>query len=591
MPSNSFNRMRGLPLIVALMCGEVFLLLHGFSEGADDGLNTVRPQPTKGDPADINKRSGTGRTFVGVNDSCRICHLKPTQNDAIPGLGGTVDDSWVLLNEVEIWGRYDKHYQAFAVLLNDQSQRMAKILKIVDENKKSQIHRDQRCLACHSAMPLAQMEAVNGLVPVKLTTDPRLDLGVSCEGCHAPAGDGINGLPGWEDIHRSKTKWRFMSADQKQRKYGFYDVRSTVSKIRMCLSCHLGNAKEGKVVTHEMYAAGHPPLPGFEIETFIDQEPRHWRPFGEKSKAIRNEFLKETNRKFSPQNLHRTKSLIIGALLNLSESLKLVADLCANEASPVVKIDWPELAQFACFACHHELQSPAWRQRRKLNGFPGRPMLHEWPTALVQLALLIADVPETELDRQMREVRDATNQRPFGNPHMLQTSTRKVAKWADDLAEKLEQRNLTHAHGVMIENEICKLAMTKTLDYDSARQLVWAFQIVYSERKSKGSKKQSGRQPGWYDIKKPGEFVGWYENRKGLDAIERKLASLESMFLLDLRKGRTTSQELRGEDRPVLEVDLKLSLPMTASYEPSAFKTQFKQIADLLQRNQPGLFK
>ena len=32
----------------------------------------------------------------------------------------------------------------------------------------------------------------------------------------------------------------------------------------MCLSCHLGNAREGRVVTHEMYAAGHPPLPGFE---------------------------------------------------------------------------------------------------------------------------------------------------------------------------------------------------------------------------------------------------------------------------------------------------------------------------------------
>ena len=35
------------------------------------------------------------------------------------------------------------------------------------------------------------------------------------------------------------------------------------------------------MVTHEMYAAGHPPLPGFEIATFCSQMPPHWESAAE----------------------------------------------------------------------------------------------------------------------------------------------------------------------------------------------------------------------------------------------------------------------------------------------------------------------
>src|SRR5438034_7388462 len=43
------------------------------------------------------------------------------------------------------------------------------------------------------------------------------------------------------------------------------------------MECHAGNAEKGKVVTHAMFAAGHPPLPNFEVGYFSRNLPQHWR--------------------------------------------------------------------------------------------------------------------------------------------------------------------------------------------------------------------------------------------------------------------------------------------------------------------------
>ena len=63
------------------------------------------------------------------------------------------------------------------------------------------------------------------------------------------------------------------------------DLWDPVRRAETCASCHVGNHDEGKVVTHAMYAAGHPPLPGFETATFGDLEPRHWQYLSEKTPA------------------------------------------------------------------------------------------------------------------------------------------------------------------------------------------------------------------------------------------------------------------------------------------------------------------
>jgi len=40
---------------------------------------------------------------------------------------------------------------------------------------------------------------------------------------------------------------------------------------------------------------------------------------------------------------------------------------------------WPELAEYDCFACHHDLEDPSWRRRRVVAGLPlGQPAWGTW---------------------------------------------------------------------------------------------------------------------------------------------------------------------------------------------------------------------
>ncbi len=166
--------------------------------------------------------------------------------------------------------------------------------------------------------------------------------------------------------------------------YGYYDIRSPVSRTRMCLSCHVGNVREGRVVTHEMFAAGHPPLPGFDVETFsqpgtatLAKLPRKIgrharRVFGKNQKTRGQKPRKRGWRTENGANdLHNTRDLLIGSLVNLSEMLRLTLDL----ADPDVTVpnrrqrigqagpneQWPEFALFRLLFLPHDLQDQGWR--------------------------------------------------------------------------------------------------------------------------------------------------------------------------------------------------------------------------------------
>ena len=70
-----------------------------------------------------------------------------------------------------------------------------------------------------------------------------------------------------------------------------------------------------------MYAAGHPPLPGFEIATFTQQMPKHWVDFADKSADVQDNFLKNSkdplydSKAYKKSDLHRTRTLLTGALV------------------------------------------------------------------------------------------------------------------------------------------------------------------------------------------------------------------------------------------------------------------------------------
>ncbi len=547
------------------------------------------------------------RLYLGLADSCINCHTRNTAPPApnapqirIPGFPVVTNDGWALLNESYTWAGQDKHYGSYAVLLNDRSKRMAQILKIVDDEGNSIIHRDLRCIACHSGMPIYEMkrdEGRPGMIDESMVQDKRLSFGVSCEGCHGSAGDADSNdkIKSWVSIHTSKTEWRYKDPHTKADEYGYFDVRSPVSRSRMCLSCHVGNVHEGRVVTHEMYAAGHPPLPGFDVETFSQQEPAHWRNFHEKPKKIRDEFLESTKTwrttEWNETDLHNTRDLLIGVLVNLSEMLKLNANLADSDVKIPIgsktwqsdgSQQWPELAQFACYACHHDLRGDGWRIQRTPIGVPGRPPLQEWPFALTKLAVKSTGSNHEELLTLIEKVKQAGVDGPFGNREDLKTLGPKLAAQLDAVAKELEQRNIPREAAQPLLLDLIELAEKETLDYDSARQLVWAFRVIYDDWKRDPNDKKD-----FFEIKKIDEVPGWYSATDNLTGVKQILAGFEADILLDLRKGRSTIGTVgQGEEneRLVLEWEPQKALPKIGSYNPETVRNKLMELKPMLMK-------
>ena len=162
---------------------------------------------------------------------------------------------------------------------------------------------------------------------------------------------------------------------------------------------------------------------------------------------------------------------------------------------------WPDFARFDCYACHHDLQVPPnWRQQtRGFSGGYGRPMTPTWPAALVQLGITVA-YPDEKKDASKREEMDrqldteveaffnAMKARPFGDLKQAARAAAALADWSKSVAKALqkvtEDPKKTAVDGQMavrLLHQLCEMAQSNTLDYDSARQIAWAFRAIYKE--------------------------------------------------------------------------------------------------------------
>src|SRR5262249_51433569 len=159
------------------------------------------------------------------------------------------------------------------------------------------------------------------------------------------------------NLKSEREAWRKRPRGEKQRDFGVTDLWDPATRAALCASCHVGNREEGKGVTHEMYSPGHPPLPGFAGGPFFDQIPRPWQYEREKDKKVR-ELLH-----FDPREREQTKLIVIAAAVNLAQE----ACLLAAQGGAALRAAEPDkraldLANFECFACHHDLKTPSWRQ-------------------------------------------------------------------------------------------------------------------------------------------------------------------------------------------------------------------------------------
>jgi len=473
------------PIVLAGMACLAVLGLWTVDRGPAHAQNKDAPKVEKDDKADkadkVDQPAKKLPKYLGAG-TCTQCHTE--------GPAARYDDKFVLLTEYATWRTQDKHAFAYLALAGPRGQRMGELLGI-DPTK------DDSCLNCHS-MNFPKERRGEAF---------RLSDGVSCDGCHGPSQD-------WLQPHFDRS-WRLKTAVEKEQ-LGMRNLRDPVVRGEICSSCHVGSAAEGKVVSHAMYAAGHPPLPNFEVATFSRNMPQHWRdrrdvPFlvdppaeiaGTKiDKAQVQKLYHMASADYQQSQLALTSSVV--CLRTFTNLVAERANLDAGQRTPSrvwpelnikawadAKLPelWPQLmmAQADCYACHHELQQPSWRQLRGYSGPPGRPQTLSWPYALPGRGLGFEGNDALDQFRKHREaVQAACNLRPFGDPARLAAAGKEFAGWSSETINSLKLADAEPDRARLLR-QLCTLPADAYPDYDSARQIVSAVRTIWQEWQPKG---------------------------------------------------------------------------------------------------------
>ncbi len=248
-------------------------------------------------------------------------------------------------NEWEKWYQDGKgpHYRAHMQLMEDpRSDVMAKLL--YGEDAKA-IERNE-CLSCHALFPEKERRDTRFVTPD----------GVSCESCHGYGRERERN--GWADIHQDRAAFFGKYSTQQRTEMGFYDLRDLARRAERCMSCHVGT--ESQRVTHDMMAAGHPPLM-FEMDYYSGGVPKHW--------PEKNSYLSEDE-----GDWFHVRNWATGQAVALRESLHRLIEWSAGKG----KMDF---AFLDCYACHHNIDQKTkqlnWRQKRGFIGARGEPTWDE----------------------------------------------------------------------------------------------------------------------------------------------------------------------------------------------------------------------
>ncbi len=467
------------------------------------------------------RAAGDGKLtpFVYGARWCANCHAGSSEKLATPAESA----GWICqMNEYLTFDAKDRHGLAFKALVGERGKRMGELLG-------TDVTKLDACVNCHGV-------ATKG-VDVQLY-DRETD-GVTCVACHGASAE-------WVEMHqRASGPWRSLDRAQKESRYGMKDLWNPVRRAETCASCHIGNYEQGKVLTHAMYAAGHPPLPSLEVASYCDLEPRHWQTLREKTPERRARLGK-----VNAEPLEETRQVVLGGLVELRQSIKLLADQAEHGRPGDLIAPWPDFARFDCTACHHELSqglgaSP--RQVRRIGGAPGRPTISDWSLALANLSS--DSTPATPFapsgsgdESAVAELTRLLNHAPFGAPRAIVPVARKAVAALDRSLEAIERTTIDTAFAHKVLLRLCNQAAIVP-DHDSARQVAWAFRAIYRER---------------------GEHNA---------TILRELDALGTELALDLPPAKI---------KRLIEPELAARLRIAGSFDARLYRTRFARIAAAL---------
>jgi hypothetical protein len=418
---------------------------------------------------------------------------------------------------------------------------MAKVLKY-------DVTRSAKCLSCHGVdkyagtpLPAGEFDVAARFELGPKGGDPP---GVTCNACH-----GLR--PKWQFDHTipkgGKMVWRDLTPEKKA-EAGMRDLRNPVVKAALCVSCHVGNAAEGKVVTHEMYAAGHPPLPPFELASYLEAEPKHWGyPTDPKLKFFADVPEKDRWPLFhfhaAKDESYLSRHYAVGAVATLRAEVELLLSDAEKAAAGDYLIDY---ARFDCYACHHDIPDVA-RQKRGYDGPPGRPPLR---AAIAVPAALTAHHAEAidagglkdraaGFAEKWAALRKAATAKPFGDPAAVKESATAMIDWCNGfLATQSETATplYTTTHATRLREMILETATgPAAADPEVAFALTWGYRaLAYDagiELPAAANKKLAGvvplsvRMPPYStgkEVKRPTP-ADWYGRMKTLNGFDATL--------------------------------------------------------------------
>ena len=506
----------------------------------------------------------TQTPFVYPSYHCQSCHNQPVAGGVYPE--SARERMICRMTEAEAL-QHDKHPLALKALVSERGHRMAKQLgyqSAVEINA---------CVACHMT-PRPDLVAdsfpgetdaprVEGLHSLALLLDPPggggptssrgreiLDEGISCVACHGATKEWVEQHPIGYLNGQDSQAWNGLSRSEKQARYGMIDLWDPAIRTETCASCHVGDHTSGKVLTHAMYVAGHPPLPSFEPLTYGEAEPRHWQLLSEKT-----DRQKQRLQVITPVTTERTQLVAIGALMALDSAIQLFVAEASASASVATGDSWPDFARYDCSACHHELQrdeTGSWRQNRQIGLAPGRPLPVFWPNVLARPSYLLAiqgvdSNVKSPLDEMLHEFLKKTTAQPFGNSSQLRELGLKISTELRTAIAKLKDRALSFPEIQKFEEMIMVEARSQVRDYDSARQIAWALLAIAPEASAPSSPEK----------------------------IEAKRVILANSVQLDLPP---------AQSRSLIEDSLKTRLRAGSSYNPALFQEAIEKLSILQTR-------
>lgn len=524
-----------------------------YTTGHTDDARRVRPAQR---PEQVSQ-------FVGTAD-CLRCHRRHEIGPEELDYSADVLE-FAGLDQSTVWQTSDKHRLAITNLLAERGLRMIERLGLIPEGLERRSFDDgsyrqalqkvmlktRECLSCHA-----------NWLPGEPPPDGRVaQFGVHCEACHGAAAK-------WYLPH-SKPQWRLVPPAEKQTRFGMIDVRDPVVRARECFSCHIGNAAAGKVLTHDMYAAGHPPLPGIEIESYIDQMPRHWRTDVEKGEfAYRAEYLRLNGRR--PDDLPRTRGVLLSGIVALQHSARLFAERCETEYAR-------DFAAFNCADCHHDLRVSSWRQESPLRGIrPGRPRPAIWPEVLARVGLAHSCSSAAQLvERQakfetlLEDLNRAVTSRPFGNALQVRVRSQELLAFLEDILLAAESQPFDEPAALRSLTLLTDPTVVARLDYDAARQIGWGARVLAGEI---AAFRQSCPGAGTNELRRAESEPPPRDD--GIEELFSRTTKLAITLRLDLPSGTSRS----------LERGLAGQMGAANSYDPRTFRGELEALHRELRR-------